>query len=301
MQSRKNVYSRNSYTEIDYSDEYVQDDYPIITGETIGIDKSSIMLHYHNHIEICYIKMGTGNYLIEGNDYTFCEGDIFIIGENETHLAYNDKDVIMQVALFKPSLLWNGAGYTFEMDSLQTIWDMCKRFRHKITPSDALYDLIADIIKEIFLESQNKSEGYKLIVKASLIKLTAIIRRCFSMEMSTDNHEKEKNHILLLPVFEYIKANYYKKIRLEQLAALVSMGSSNFSLVFKRSVGLTPIEYLNKIRIMRATQLLLQTDNKIIDIAADCGFFSLPHFISSFKKFTGKLPKDFRVFREYIN
>ncbi len=301
MQLKKRIYTKIKYRELAYDEDDEEEDFPIITGETLGIDKSSIMLHYHNHIEICYVKRGTGSYLIDGNDYSFQAGDIFIINDNEVHLAYNDKDVIMQVALFKPTLLWNGAGYTFEMDSLQTIREIRKRLNHKITPSNKHYDLLVDIIKEIFTENDHKEEGYKLVVKAALMKLTATLRRCFSFEHSNEESSKVKNYYLLLPVFEYIKENYDKKITLEELAFVANMGTSNFSLVFKKSVGATPIEYLNKVRIARATQLLLQTDNKIIDIAADCGFFSLPHFINCFKKFTGKLPKDFRVFREYIN
>jgi len=72
-------------------------------------------------------------------------------------------------------------------------------------------------------------------------------------------------------------------------------------LIFKESVGSTPIEYLNKIRIVKATQLLLQTNDKIVDIACNCGFLSLPHFINTFKRYTGKLPRDFRKSYQYIN
>jgi len=302
MYRKENTCLKTKYVEITYNlEDYEEEDYPVIIGETIGIDKESIMLHCHRHIEICYVRHGTGNYLIDGKDYTFKSGDIFIINDNEIHLAYNDKDVIMQVILFSPTLLWNGAGHTFEMESLHTVREISRRCKHKIVPSDKYYDLLVATIKEIFTENHFRYDGYKLAVKASLIKLTVILQRSFSIVHNPDLKGKEKNTYLLLPVFEYMKENYEKKIKLQELASIANMSTSNFSLIFKESVGSTPIEYLNKIHIVKATQLLLQTNDKIVDIACNCGFLSLPHFINTFKRYTGKLPRDFRKSYQYIN
>lgn len=302
MYRKENTCLKTKYVEITYNlEDYEEEDYPVIIGETIGIDKESIMLHCHRHIEICYVRHGTGNYLIDGKDYSFKAGDIFVINDNEIHLAYNDKDVIMQVILFSPTLLWNGAGHTFEMDSLHTIREISRRGKNKIVPSDQYYDLLVDTIKDIFTENSSRYDGYKLAVKASLIKLTVLLQRCFSFDHNSGSKHMEKNTYLLLPVFEYMKENYEKKIKLKELADIVSMSTSNFSLVFKESVGSTPIEYLNKIRIVKASQLLLQSNDKIVDIACTCGFLSLPHFISTFKRYTGKLPREFRKFYQYIN
>jgi len=259
------------------------------------------MLHYHDYIEICYIKQGTGTYLIDGNEYSFQAGDIFVIGSNEIHLAYNDKDVIMLVVLFLPGLLYSGAGYPFEIEYIQTFCEARRMMFHKIEPSFSYYEPILDSLLEILHENIYKKLGYELIVKALLLKMTASIKRCFKIEHNLNLHNNAKNYDFFIPVFEYIKDNYYKKIKVEELAGIVNMSVSNFNLVFKKASGSTPMEYINKFRIVKASQFLIETDNKIIDIAADAGFFSLPHFISSFKKYTGKLPKDFRNIREYVN
>ncbi|MCX7709870.1 MAG: AraC family transcriptional regulator [Clostridia bacterium] len=276
------------------------DDYPIKTGQTYGIDKSSIMLHCHDYLEICYIKQGTGTYLIDGNDFAFQTGDIFVIGSNELHLAYNDQDVIMLVVLFKPGILWNGTGYTFEMEYIQVFKEIRKRVCHKISSKDPQYDTLRDTLLEIYHEDYGKDPGYELVVKASILKFAAFLKRNFYLHNPPESTNKEKNYDLFLPVFEYVKFNYANKIKLEELAAAANMGVSTFSLAFKKSLGMTPIEYVNKIRVVKASQMLLETDRKVIDIANECGFFSLPHFISCFKKYTGKLPKDFRNIREYI-
>lgn len=296
MPQKKDTYTKYSFSEIADENEYSDaDDFSVVAGETYGIDKSSVMLHCHEYIEICYIKQGTGTYLIDGDDYSFEAGDIFVMGSNEVHLAYNDRNVIMMVILFKPGLLWNGAGSAFEMDYLRTYWLMKQLHRHKFQPGDGFHSTLADTIHEIFHEQDEKTAGYRLIIKSQLLKFTGYLRRSLGREVGEARDSWGRDEDLMLPVLEYMRTYYYKKIKIETLAAMANMSVSTFSLRFKKAVGATPIEYINKVRIVKASQMLLETDGKIIDIAAECGFFSLPHFIDSFKKYTGKLPKDFRT------
>lgn len=275
-----------------------KNDNPVMIGESYGIDEGSCMLHYHECIEICYVRQGTGIYLIEGNVYAFKAGDIFVISSNEIHLAYNDKDVVMLVLLFMPTILYGGTGYPFELEYIYTYHETRRQKLHKIEPADNFYGQILDSLMELLQENTEQNLGYELIAKASLLKMTSNIKRCFNIQNQTVLNNTAKKYELFQPVFNYIKEKYATKIKIEELAVLVNMSVSNFNLVFKKTTGFTPIEYVNKYRIAKASKLLLETDKKIIDIAEETGFFSLPNFISCFKKYTGKLPKDYRSIRE---
>ncbi len=292
MEVHKDIYRKNIFTE---SIKERENDIPIIIGESYGIDKGSCMLHYHECIEICYVRQGTGTQLIDGIEYPFQAGDIFVIGSNEIHLAYNDRDVIMLVVLFMPTLLYGGAGYSFEAEYIHTYQEARNMQLHKIQPGQNFYEPILDSIMEMSHENIHKSLGYELVIKAALLKMSANIKRYFNIESRVGLHNDAKKFEFFMPVFDYIKENYSNKIKVEELSSLVNMSVSNFNLVFKKSTGSTPTEYINKFRIVKASQMLLETDKKIIDIAEDSGFFSLTHFISCFKKYTGKLPKDFRT------
>ncbi|NSW91243.1 MAG: AraC family ligand binding domain-containing protein [Firmicutes bacterium] len=100
----------------------IEEDFPVLVVETIGISKESTVLHWHGCMEICYLKQGTGTYLIGGRNYPFEKGDVFVINSKEVHLAYNDKDVIMLVLLFEPELLWTASCYPFEMYYMKPFW-----------------------------------------------------------------------------------------------------------------------------------------------------------------------------------
>ncbi|MDF2986822.1 MAG: transcriptional regulator, AraC family [Eubacterium sp.] len=263
---QKDIYKQNIFIETIKERE---NDIPIIIGETYGIDKGSCMLHYHECIEICYVRQGTGTHLIDGIEYSFQAGDIFVIGSNEIHLAYNDKDVIMLVVLFMPTLLYGGAGYSFETEYIHTFQEARSVQLHKIQPGHDFYEPVLDALMEMLHENIHKNLGYELVIKATLLKMAANIKRYFKIENRGSLHNDVKKFEFFLPVFDYIKENYSNKIKIEELSSLVNMSVSNFNLVFKKSTGSTPTEYINKYRIVKASQMLLETDKKIIDIAED--------------------------------
>ncbi|NSW91244.1 MAG: helix-turn-helix transcriptional regulator [Firmicutes bacterium] len=132
------------------------------------------------------------------------------------------------------------------------------------------------------------------MIKSLILKLSTYLLRYLDMEEDEGLPGRLKNSLRLEPVFSFIDANYSSKISLEELAALVNMSVSNFSSVFKKTFGISPLEYVIRVRIVKASELLISTNMKIINIASDCGFFSMSNFIECFRKYTGKTPRDFR-------
>ncbi len=64
---------------------------------------------------------------------------------------------------------------------------------------------------------------------------------------------------------------------------------------FRKTVQITPIEYLNQFRIRMAAQMLVHTDQSILSIADFCGFQSASYFGKVFKKITGKTPYEYNT------
>ena len=102
------------------------------------------------------------------------------------------------------------------------------------------------------------------------------------------------DHKLLL-VTRYIADALEQDIKLADLAQLVGVSQSHFSRQFKKSMGLTPYQYLLQQRIERAKQLLKQTQRPLVDIALVCGFDSHSHFSRQFRKAAGMTPSAYRT------
>lgn len=92
----------------------------------------------------------------------------------------------------------------------------------------------------------------------------------------------------------YIKSHYREKINLRDIAGCVKLSPYYFSRVFKKNINCSPYQYLIMYRINNAKKLLYNTNLSIKEIAFSCGFNSVSHFVTTFKKHSNLTPNKFR-------
>ena len=96
---------------------------------------------------------------------------------------------------------------------------------------------------------------------------------------------------------EYIENNLNSKIELKDLAAVAYLSKYHFHRVFHAAVGEPVAEYIRNRRLKEAANELINTDDKIVDIAFKYQFSSSEVFTKAFKKFFGMPPREFRKSR----
>lgn len=104
----------------------------------------------------------------------------------------------------------------------------------------------------------------------------------------------EAYNVNLDRVFEFIKNNYCNALYLEIISEHVSMNPKYLSRCFKEKMGLGISEYINYVRINKAKEMLVDTDESIADIGNAVGFDNRTTFFRSFKRLAGISPNDFR-------
>ena len=93
---------------------------------------------------------------------------------------------------------------------------------------------------------------------------------------------------------DWMHRNVTKDFRFEELAATVGMSPRNFIRRFKSATGITPLAYLQKLRIATAKRLLETGRNPIQDVSSQVGYDDLIFFRNLFKRHTGLSPGDYR-------
>lgn len=93
---------------------------------------------------------------------------------------------------------------------------------------------------------------------------------------------------------DYIEENYGKKITLEEIAEIIHMNSSYFSTVFKKETGENFQNYLTNVRMEKAKELLRTTNDTMMSIAEQVGFFDTRYFSQVFARTVGVKPSVYR-------
>jgi len=99
----------------------------------------------------------------------------------------------------------------------------------------------------------------------------------------------------LAGAIRYIQTHYGKPLRVEELARISSLSVYQFERRLKRVFQLTAGQFITKVRIEAACDLLRSTEQSIVDIAMDCGFYDQSAFARQFKATTGLTPTEYRA------
>lgn len=100
-------------------------------------------------------------------------------------------------------------------------------------------------------------------------------------------------HILHL-ILQYIEGHLSENITVEQLAKICNFHPNYFIKFFKIHTGIPPIQYINRVRLEKAKELVMHKEINISEIANMIGFNDLCHFSKSFKNYTGFSPLEYR-------
>ena len=94
---------------------------------------------------------------------------------------------------------------------------------------------------------------------------------------------------------QYIQENHGEALSLGQVAKAVNTSTFYFCKMFKKHTGVNFTEYVSRVRIGSAKNLLLNPNLRISEIAYEVGFQSLTHFNRGFKVVVGESPTEYRA------
>jgi ligand-binding sensor protein/AraC-like DNA-binding protein len=163
-----------------------------------------------------------------------------------------------------------------DLDKVQVVADMMFQITNYII-EEALIKINLNDTLESHIDSFNKNSNNLTENENSL------------------NQRPVYNSPIINPALEYIKVHYEERIKLDDMSYLCNISSSYFSKLFKRITGEHFANYINKIRVTKACDLLINTDTPITVIAMDLGFGDNSYFNKVFKKLIGITPSLYKI------
>ncbi|MDF2566677.1 MAG: transcriptional regulator, AraC family [Oscillospiraceae bacterium] len=280
-------------------------------GESIFVNKAFEQvephLHAHSFIEISYVVSGTGLHRVGDKEYTVSKGNLFIINYDIPHefrsLPGNNQDVLtIYNCAFAPEFLDHSLIGSKDFSSITNHLLFKSLFPDELENPVDINLLeednreIASIYDKMYREYQLMNPGYIELLRAYLTELLIIVFRLYrNINSSYTSNSLEKNRNQLIEnVINYLRTNYASEIKLEELSLMAFISKNHFCKIFKKSTGMTVLEYTQKARIEEACKLLKTTDKKIIEIASLVGYSNLKYFNEVFKRHIGNTPGEYR-------
>ncbi len=246
--------------------------------------------HRHTETELGLILKGSGDYMLGDHKFHAETGGLFIERSNEQHCDPTiTTDTLVSFNIHLSSYyLWNVCSDYIPPHMIQALINSEIPIEHKITDSKILLSF-----QKIAKLYDSNPEDSKYEIRREVLHVVKLI----SDKIKTDIKHNVP-HIARLEdiqkAIDYIRSNYQRPIRLDDIAKSAAMSHSYLSNTFKAATGMSPYSYLMTTRIEKAIEMLAQTDKTILNIALECGFSSLTAFNKAFKQFTGLTPTDLR-------
>jgi AraC-like DNA-binding protein len=169
--------------------------------------------------------------------------------------------------------------------------------KNKVAPFTSghpVYDTLKKYMQESYDEYVGKDVCYKLPIRANIYLMMTALLRYYCGSKDESDRMIYHNVLRLRPVIEYISEHCCEKIYIDKLSEMINVSSDYFTKMFKDSIGKTPIEYINGLRVNESMRLLSETEKTMAEIADEIGFCNPNYFHKIFKQYIGVSPLAFR-------
>jgi len=278
---------------ITYRKYQFQPDFPFLYMQSTRTSSELDFIHFHNCLEIAVCEQGIMEWNIEGTKLRLHPGEFCILSPFVTHASHHpqqNSSVLCHYLFLEPEKLLadfypNGLPEAFLWYRFQ---NTARCFSADSAPQ--IYAILAELIQEIQLKKQH----FQLKISALSEYLMVALSRDINTEHIPVSALNSHARSMIFPAISWIDKNYHETISPQHLSALCKMAPRRFNRLFLEAIGKTPTQYIRQVKVQKACDLLLQTEDSILDIAYSCGFSSVTTFNRCFLKQTGQTPSAFR-------
>lgn len=254
-----------------------------------------VKLHWHNETELVFFKTGLFNVNLNMKEYKIIAPAFMFINSGDIHSIVSEEGCRESAIVFDLKMLsfeyFDGIQYKI----IRPLLEGKMQFPQFVFEKDKIWQDIKKLYESIMYEANNKELASYMKVKSYLYQLIACLYENNSF-INADNIEENDIYKIknVKKVLTFIHNNYSEKISLNKMSDLVGMNTQYFCRYFKKLIGKTLTEYINEIRIEKAAECLIETEDKIIDIAISCGYENIGYFIKRFREQKHMSPSEYR-------
>ena len=244
--------------------------------------KPECPIHSHEHFELQYLAEGEMINSIDYEEIHMKPGDFYLVGPEAYHSfkLITPKIVFFSIFIYHPSARA----------------DVCRILETAPCPVTGTIPPEDRNAFEVIIHQICDRKNFSLLENTETITLGTLMALHMAYRTNPiklgDNFEEMGD---LQKCLSYILAHYNEQLTLKSVAKTIGISSGYFCRLFSERVGITFLDYLNKLRIRKSRNMLIyETQKSITDIALDVGFRSYSNFYRIFVSIEGISPAEFR-------
>lgn len=247
--------------------------------------------HFHPEFEIVYVPHGNGKRFVGDRMTRFSGGDLVLLGPNIPHNAFNfgfeSPDYEEVVIQFRRETAREMAE-TFP--EFHPIAALLARARTGIAFHGEAKHRIGSLVREMCALSgfYRLLRLFEVLWELSAVTTTEDLDAVETLSVSSDHAGR------IAKVYQLIQADFHRELSTREIAGKLAMTESSFCRFFRGATGSTFKTALTKVRVRKATALLLHSELPVSQVATQTGFNNISLFNRVFKRIMRQTPGEYR-------
>lgn len=249
--------------------------------------------HWHRDLEIFLLDEGHVRISLIDYEFDLQPGEGFFVNSNVLHgiSCRSDGPCSYRSVVFDPIIVSGAPGSAFDMLYVRPFTEQGPPI-WRLHPEDD-YDGFS--ITELFNTAHSACEGepaeYEFSVRDALSRILLLLKGR-SQEISIRSSTQPE--LRMKQMLSWLDEHYSEPITVSQLASAAGICVRECQRSFAGFLHDTPVQYLTRLRITAAAELLASTDLPVTEVGIRCGFETPSYFAKQFKMITGVTPREYR-------
>lgn len=262
---------------------------------TIVKHEGTFPVHSHEYAELVIVLEGHATHLTNFGNHPLTPGDVLVINKHTRHGLEEARELKLCNVMYDPGQFLRGNQDLERMPGYHALFELLSRtesvdFKQRLHLSTEDLVYVSSLVSNLKAEYNAKRDGRETSIRSMFLLLVTHLSRLWSRRKESCSSPL----VRMARVMAHIQSHYREPLQIDELARLAHWSTSQFRRAFKRVYNMTPVRFINQLRLQQACEMLKDPNQNITEIALETGFSSSAFFSTQFRKFIGEKPSHYR-------
>jgi AraC-like DNA-binding protein len=253
--------------------------------------------HAHDFEELVFILNGHGKHQVGREVYDIGAGDVFVMLGDMSHCYPEASKLSLINLLYDTANLHLPRADLGALPGYHALFQVeprlrqQQRFQNRLKLDMDELGRLAGLIAELEAELRAKTPGSHFLATAHFMRVVGLLARAYTRMPAG----KERPLHQISELLGHLEQHYAEPLTIDDLTKVARMSQSTLFRVFRHIMGRSPVDYLIRLRVGKAAQILRREPLRITEVSEAVGFSDSNYFSRQFRQVMGVSPREYRL------